>query len=479
MLQQTYINLANAALLEIASIKAALIIGSFGRNQPKPNSDIDYQILVGNDFDNQYFFEVLNEAFGDILRYSLYLEAKRKWCFYLGDNHLLMEIFLCTQKEDLATYYLGSEIESPETAIIFDKTNELDDFLQKITANKNNEQKQRMQQTAERLIIDFQNRFESLSAAHAKSDGYKFSVLYSHALNAVVRLVYLCESDGKYEYMPPNFLTDYGYRLKLGIETMGTMNLREANTHKRKLLDTFLQYLTIIKEKFELATLNDGAINRFLENIFQRDFYWNLRDLSTFNPHFQKGVVLRTSSLTFYQNALDNLLTQHHITTIIDLRADRELAENAYDENSLQRFKYVHAPFDPWSQSVAFQNTHNTGTNAEIAYSFFMLECKNAIKKTMQTILENEGATAIHCYAGKDRTGIIVILLHLLTDGSRANMLQDYLASEMDSSEKLFQIVIDEIEKTGGILPYLKTCDLSLTQITALQQKICNNSKPN
>ena len=46
-----------------------------------------------------------------------------------------MEIFLCTQKEDLATYYLGSEIESPETAIIFDKTNELYDFLQKITAN--------------------------------------------------------------------------------------------------------------------------------------------------------------------------------------------------------------------------------------------------------------------------------------------------------------------------------------------------------
>ncbi len=36
----------------------------------------------------------------------------------------------------------------------------------------------------------------------------------------------------------------------------------------------------------------------------------------------------------------------------------------------------VHIPFDPWNQSIKFQNTCNTGTNAEIAYRFFASECK-------------------------------------------------------------------------------------------------------
>lgn len=204
----------------------------------------------------------------------------------------------------------------------------------------------------------------------------------------------------------------------------------------------------------------------------------NFRDISTFNPLFKKGKIFRTSTLSLFPKEQDfqAFLQAKNITQIIDLRAEREVWGNPYSLQNLVYFQYIHAPFDPWAQSLEFQNTHNTGTNAEIAYHFFMLECQNSIKKVMEILAENEGATAIHCYAGKDRTGIIAILLHLLVGAEYDTILQDYLASEMDTSEKLFQIVWKEIENKGGIYGYLQSCNLSLTQIQSLKEKLICNS---
>lgn len=200
---------------------------------------------------------------------------------------------------------------------------------------------------------------------------------------------------------------------------------------------------------------------------------WNFRDISKYNSkNIHSGKIYRTSSLTRYQKEdwFEGFLKQNHITQIIDLRADREIETDGYDANHLQLFNYVNAPFDPWNQSIAFQNVHNTGTNAEIAYHFFMMECKSSIKMVMESLLSNPNhATAIHCHAGKDRTGIIVILLHLLTDAPKQAILTDYLASELDSSEILFGIVWDEIQKQDGIQPYLLSCGLSAQQIESLK----------
>jgi protein tyrosine/serine phosphatase len=203
---------------------------------------------------------------------------------------------------------------------------------------------------------------------------------------------------------------------------------------------------------------------------------WNFRDISKYNSKIiQSGKIYRTSSLTRYQkeNGFEGFLKQNHITQILDLRADREIEIDAYNADSLKLFKYVNTPFDPWNQSIAFQNTHNTGTNAEIAYHFFMMECKFSIKRVMESLLSNPNdATAIHCHAGKDRTGIIIIMLHLLAGASENDILTDYLASEMDTNKILFGIVSSEIEKQGGIQPYLLSCDLSNLQIQSLKKQL-------
>ncbi len=346
---------------------------------------------------------------------------------------------------------------------------------QKITQEKEKQFNETQKSKVEYLIPEFQNRFEACSNAHAKSDGYKFSVLFSHGLNAVVRLIYLCNGATEHDYMPPNFLTDYSYKLNLGVEELGTMDLRLANSHKRKLLDLFIKYLPIATKKFNIQT-NENEITNFLENIYKRDFFWNFRDISKFNSKIKKGVIFRSSALCLYNKELqtEKMLKKHNINTIIDLRADREIKECDYEKEQKLNYEIINTPFDPWNQSIEFQNTHNTGTNAEIAYWFFSIECKPSIKKVIETILNSKGAVNIHCHAGKDRTGIVITLFHLLSGASESEMFLDYLASEMDTKKSYLQILLDIVEETGGIDKYLKTCNLSKKQINELKQKLCN-----
>ena len=101
--------------------------------------------------------------------------------------------------------------------------------------------------------------------------------------------------------------------------------------------------------------------------------------------------------------------------------------------------------------------------------------CKDAVKKTFEAILyEKTGAVLIHCHAGKDRTGIIFSMLHLLIDSPLDFMNADYLASEMDVSLDKLLIALEIIKDQGGIHDYLLSCKLTEIQISELKQKISN-----
>ena len=473
MIQRKLIEKFNSLFKANSNINSTILIGSFGRNTPKANSDIDYQILVNKKFNQEQFLKEIQILFSNDLKHFIYLKQKNKWCFYLTDNYIVTEVFVCYELFELNKYFLGSEITEPKNAIVFDKTNSVELHLIEQIKSKSKEVEKEQKSKVEVLIIDFQNRFESCSNAHSKSDGYKFSVLYSHAINVVVKMVYLCEGGTEHDYMPPNFLTDYSYNLKLGIEDLGTMDMRIANTHKRKLLDLFKQYLPISIQKFNLK-IDDISIINFLENIYVRDFFWNFRDISKFNPKLKKGIVFRSSALCLYKNEpnLESNLQSKNIVTIVDLRADRELEEIYYDKKQQDNYKIIHAPFDPWNQSIEFQNVYNTGTNAEIAYHFFSIECKSSIRLVVEAVINSKGAIDIHCHAGKDRTGIIITLFHLLSGANKETILLDYLASEMDTKEHYIQILLDAVFEKGGIIEYLKSCEISIKQIELLKSKI-------
>jgi protein tyrosine/serine phosphatase len=179
---------------------------------------------------------------------------------------------------------------------------------------------------------------------------------------------------------------------------------------KRYLLNLFYSSL----EKLNYPQRQE--IKNILEAIYKRDFFWNFRDLAKHNPYIKPNVLYRTSTLTSYQHEdlLMPFLKEKGISTIIDLRALHEIEKNPYDNSFIKNFKYVKAPFDPWNQPDWFKRTENYGTNSEIAYRFFVMACKTEVKKVFETIVDSKGAIIFHCLAGKDRTGFIAMLIHML-----------------------------------------------------------------
>ncbi|MBK6964952.1 MAG: tyrosine-protein phosphatase [Bacteroidales bacterium] len=91
----------------------------------------------------------------------------------------------------------------------------------------------------------------------------------------------------------------------------------------------------------------------------------------------------------------------------------------------------------------------------------------------MEAILnEQSGSVAIHCFAGKDRTGIFISLFHLLADSPIETIHNDYLASEVDVKLSRLNLVLDIINEKGGIENYLLFCGLSQNQINLLKRRL-------
>lgn len=453
-------------------IDSCLLIGSFGRKDATVRSDIDIQIILNPDFSDYNPINRINKLLKNQIQQSFYLEEKNKIILYLNNDLLLCEIFICKSHEEVKKYFLGSEIDKVSNAILFDKTGKLNDYLNKIREQYKNRKIENRRIEIEKNLIEFQYRFEGCSSAHAKSDGYKFYLLYNNALNCMVRMIYWANDGMDYSYLPTDFLTRYGHSINF-LEHDGSMFLPKGNEIKRKLLDRLAYVMPLLTKKHQIKTDTDAIIS-FCERVYNRDYFWNFRDIAMYNPAILQNRVFRSASLSNYQNEplFIQLLNHNNITQIIDLRTNDEVEENPYKESIFESVKYVRACIDPRIQSDSFKSRHNTGSNIEIAYAYYAVECCGQIRTIVDSILKNEGATVIHCVAGRDRTGIIISLLHLLSGASLEIVYNDYLASGQNTNKNDLQIFLNNVEETGDIIQYLKHCGLTEKEIFHLKNKI-------
>jgi protein tyrosine/serine phosphatase/predicted nucleotidyltransferase len=477
MIQLKKIDQLQKMFPKVKGIDVALLYGSFGRNEATPNSDIDIQLLVNKDFETSILKDQLQKLFHNEIQTIREVAMRNKVVAYLKSQPKI-EFAICTNISEIDRNYVGSEITDFSQTVLYQRVPQLYDIgsylAQLIRDYNNNKTEQQNEKQITDLVDKFIYEFESCSGMHRRSDGYQFYFFYNIALQVAIQLNHLSKGYSKFNFLPNYFIANIltkeeqetFYNLK------GTLFLPEANQQKRKLLDFFY---AAIETKVKPEKLEE--VKKFCEWLYHRDFLWNFRDISTHNSKIKSGRIYRTATMTIFQheNRFDELLNEKQIKTVIDLRADKEIEELPYHKQTLSKFKYIKAQLDPWNQPEWFKEKHHQGTNEEIAYRFFAIGCNDQIKNAMEAIINEEiGSVAVHCFAGKDRTGIFITMLHLLADTPMEIIYADYLASEVDVKISRLNIVLDIITEKGGIEAYLLSCGLTDNQISKLKQKLLN-----
>jgi len=477
MIQLTKIDQLQEMFPNVEGIDLALLYGSFGRNEATPNSDIDIQLLVNKNFETSYLNDQMKKLFHAEIQSIREVAMRNKVVVYFKSQPKI-EFAICTNISEIDRNYLGSEITDFSQTVLYERVSQLYDIgsylAQLISEYNNTKTEQQYKKQISDLIDKFIYEFESCSNMQRRSDGYQFYFFYNIALQVAIQLNYLSKGHSKFNFLPKYFIANVLTKeeQETFYDLKGTLFLPEANQQKRKLLNFFYTAIEtlVTSEKLE-------EVKQFCEWIYNRDFLWNFRDISTHNPKIKSGRIYRTATMTISQdeNRFDELLREKQIKTVIDLRADKEIEELPYHINALSKFTYIKAQLDPWNQPEWYKEKYHQGTNEEIAYRFFAIGCNEQIKNAMEAIINEEsGSVAIHCFAGKDRTGILISMLHLLADTPIETIYADYLASEVDVKLSRLNLVLDIITEKGGIEPYLLSCGLTENQILKLKQKLLN-----
>ena len=124
----------------------------------------------------------------------------------------------------------------------------------------------------------------------------------------------------------------------------------------------------------------------------------------------------------------------HDVATIVDLRGDSERELHPCRRHASFAADVLFAP----GETVEHVGTHvhpgdKPALDARMQAIYRMLPFVPALAGTyrlyLRALIDRPGASMVHCFAGKDRTGIGVGLVHHLTGVHRDDMIADYLGS--------------------------------------------------
>ena len=164
---------------------------------------------------------------------------------------------------------------------------------------------------------------------------------------------------------------------------------------------------------------------------------------------------IRSDCLSDYSSEeIDILVNDYKLNTIIDLRSDDEAFSHKY--NKIKGVKYFHIPLlkhrraglsgtgDNSNKITKVPNMY--GIYREIVSSKYS---KKQLNKVLRTLMNKKYYCVLyHCTYGKDRTGIVTLLLLSMLDFDIDVVLKDYLYSNKVVSYNADNIYKLFLEKT-------------------------------
>jgi len=159
---------------------------------------------------------------------------------------------------------------------------------------------------------------------------------------------------------------------------------------------------------------------------------YNTRDLGGYLT--QSGAVtsykqfLRSDDISYLNENDVETLFNYGVRTVIDLRGVEERQRTDYTLEGNSRISMLHLPLYGGNlQELREIDASIDGMSFQEAFYIQLLEEKETLTQVLRAILEApEGGILFHCMAGKDRTGIVAMLLLGISDVHEADIIENY-----------------------------------------------------
>jgi protein-tyrosine phosphatase len=180
--------------------------------------------------------------------------------------------------------------------------------------------------------------------------------------------------------------------------------------------------------------------------LHQRELAWegvlNVRDLGGHRTEdgaeTRYGSIVRADSIRRLSDAGWAALLDYGIRTVVDLRGDHEMEEDAPAHVDVE---VVHVPFmeandrefDDIQDEVekAAQAAPNVATSTRDVYLIFLEHFKKNVAAGIRAVAQApQGGVVVHCVGGKDRTGLLTAFLLHIAGVDVEQIAADYALSE-------------------------------------------------
>lgn len=219
------------------------------------------------------------------------------------------------------------------------------------------------------------------------------------------------------------------------------------------------------------------------------------------------GALLRADNLCRLTPDGQAALIAYGVRTIVDLRSSSELAHAPHPfaggSGEANAPRHLHRPLLDEDDQEGMAALDAMETMQE-QYCAFLSNYPRLVAAAMRAVAEApEGGVLIHCFAGKDRTGVIVALALELAGVARATIAEDYALSDTYLGPLYDQLLskIDDParrERTrqrfrslpetilgmlayldsahGGVAPYLLACGLDESHLERIRARLRDTS---
>jgi hypothetical protein len=451
------------------NVRALLWYGTQALRTSTPFSDVDAALVHQGSAEE--VVASLRQHLGPRVREAVALADRGEAALWVDESLTKVDLRLVASPHHLLGMARSLDVPAPRFVVAIDKDGQCGE-LAAVAASPDRDVPGPIIDTE---IDKFLIGFEAASNAHRRSDGYRFYFEYNLALHRLARLIELARGRGDFLFLPRLLLPKHlSLSEQLAFrELRGTIYLPEAAQLKRRLANCFLG---IVEELAAAHSLRRPApsIRPFLEAILRRDLFYNVRDFAdAYGGAVRPKALFRASTLSRWlgTDELAEWLRHNEVHSIIDFRDPAEAAgKYPYPAEAAHRLGVVNLPLSDTPTGGGDEKP-----SGDHYFELLMAFRSNVAQALRLVSVPRSGATAVHCHAGKDRTGWFCAVVALLLERPDSEVIDDYLRSGMDTHEDAIVRFLELVRGHGGIATVLADAGFSEADRCQLQGRLAQN----